>query len=59
VPERTAAVASTPEQAGPPQADDSEDTRKFEEEIRSLLELAGKSTYYELLGVTATFTPSR
>ncbi len=58
-PQRTAAVTSTPEPAGPPQADDSEDTRKFEEEIRSLLELAGKSTYYELLGVTATSTPEQ
>ncbi|MCU1239704.1 MAG: hypothetical protein JWO71_430 [Candidatus Acidoferrum typicum] len=56
-PERAAAVASTPEQACPAQTDDSEDTKKFEEEIRSLLELAGKSTYYELLGVTATSTP--
>jgi tetratricopeptide (TPR) repeat protein len=58
-PERTAAVTSTPEQANPPQADDSDDTKKFEEEIRALLELAGKSTYYELLRVTATSTPEQ
>jgi len=38
----------------PPPAEDSLHAKKFEEEIRALLDLAGKSTYYELLGVTAT-----
>jgi tetratricopeptide (TPR) repeat protein len=56
-PEQLAAAASTLEQTCPVQADDVQDTKKFEEEIRALLELAGKSTYYELLGVTATSTP--
>jgi hypothetical protein len=51
-PDRTGEAVSTPAQA-----ETSEDTKKFEGEIRSLLELAGKSTYYELLGVTATSTP--
>jgi tetratricopeptide (TPR) repeat protein len=56
-PERAAAVASTPEQPCPAQTEDSQDAKKFEAEIRALLELAAKSTYYELLGVTATSTP--
>ena len=56
-PEPTASVESTAEKACPAQAELSEDTKKFEEEIRALLELAGKSTYYELLGVTATSPP--
>ena len=56
-PEQTAPVASTPEQACPAQAEDLETTKKFEEEIRALLDLAAKSTYYELLGVTATSPP--
>jgi tetratricopeptide (TPR) repeat protein len=56
-PEITAPVAPTPEQECPAQAESSEDAKKFEEEIRSLLDLAGKSTYYELLSVTATSTP--
>jgi tetratricopeptide (TPR) repeat protein len=38
-------------------AKDSHDATKFEEEIRALLDLAGKATYYELLGVTATSPP--
>jgi tetratricopeptide (TPR) repeat protein len=50
-PEQPAAAA--PEPQPPPPAEDS----KFEEEIRALLDLAGKSTYYELLGVTATSPP--
>jgi tetratricopeptide (TPR) repeat protein len=33
------------------------DTQKFEGEIRALLDLAGKATYYELLGVTALSPP--
>jgi tetratricopeptide (TPR) repeat protein len=47
-----AAAPPAPQPAAPPE--DSLDTKKFEEEIRALLDLAGKSTYYELLGVTAT-----
>ncbi len=48
------AATSTPEPQSPPQAEDSHDITKFEQEIRALLDLASKSTYYELLGVTAT-----
>ena len=55
IPEQPAATA--PEPPCPPSVEDSPDTKKFEEEIRALLDLAGKSTYYELLGVTATSPP--
>jgi len=48
------AAALEPMPPAPPPAEDSLDAKKFEEEIRALLDLAGKSTYYELLGVTAT-----
>jgi tetratricopeptide (TPR) repeat protein len=57
VPEQPAAVAAAPEPSCPAPAEDSLDTKKFEEEIRALLALAGKATYYELLGVTATSPP--
>jgi tetratricopeptide (TPR) repeat protein len=50
-------VAAVPEPQPPTPAEDSHDSTKFEEEIRALLDLAGKSTYYELLGVTATSPP--
>jgi tetratricopeptide (TPR) repeat protein len=56
-PEPPAPIAAAPEPIPPPpppQPEDSLDAKKFEEEIRSLIDLAGKSTYYELLAVTAT-----
>src|SRR4029077_6144481 len=53
-PEQPAAIAAASEPPGPASAEDSQDVKKFEEEIRALLDLAGKATYYELLGVTAT-----
>jgi tetratricopeptide (TPR) repeat protein len=53
-PEQPAAVAASPEPSCPASAEDSPDTKKFEEEIRTLLDLAAKGTYYDLLGVTAT-----
>jgi tetratricopeptide (TPR) repeat protein len=56
-PEEPAAVAAAPEPECPASAEDSLQAKKFEEEIRALLELAGKATYYELLGVTATSPP--
>jgi tetratricopeptide (TPR) repeat protein len=56
-PEQRAAVAAAPEPPCSASAEDSPDTKKFEEEIRALLQLAGKSTYYDLLGVTATSPP--
>lgn len=46
--------AAVPE---PPPSEDSLDTAKFELEIRALLDLSSKSTYYELLGVTAASPP--
>jgi hypothetical protein len=56
-PEPPAPTAFAPEPQSPPPAEDSDASIRFEEEIRTLLDLAGKSTYYELLGVTATSTP--
>src|SRR6266849_2087198 len=56
-PEPPAPVAPAPEPKFPPPAEDSLDTKRFEQEIRTLLDLAGKSTYYELLSVTATSPP--
>jgi tetratricopeptide (TPR) repeat protein len=60
IPEEPAAVAAAPE---PPTAsvagEELLEAKKFEEEIRALLELANKSTYYELLSVTATSTPEQ
>jgi len=56
-PERPAPVAAVPEPQPPTPAEDSRDATKFEEEIRALLDLAGKATYYELLGVTAISPP--
>jgi tetratricopeptide (TPR) repeat protein len=53
-PEQPAAEAATPEPSCPASAEDSPDTKKFEEEIRTLLDLAAKGTYYDLLRVTAT-----
>jgi curved DNA-binding protein CbpA len=55
----TATAALEPQCPQPAAESDSQDTKKFEEEIRALLDLAGKSTYYELLGVTATSPPER
>jgi tetratricopeptide (TPR) repeat protein len=56
-PEPPAPVASAPEPQSAPRAEDSHDSKAFEEEIRALLDLAGKSTYYELLSATATSPP--
>jgi curved DNA-binding protein CbpA len=46
-----------PEPPCPASPEDSLEAKKFEEEIRALLDLAAKATYYELLGVTATSPP--
>ena len=59
VPEQHPAVAAAPEPPCPVAAEVSLEAKKFEEEIRTLLELANKSTYYELLTVTATSTPEQ
>ena len=58
-PEPPAPVAAAPEPQSPPPAEDLLDVKKFEEEIRALLALAGKATHYELLGVTAISPPER
>ena len=55
---KEAVPVAEPEPESAPVAEDSHDAKKFEEEIRALLELAGKATYYELLGVTATSPPA-
>jgi curved DNA-binding protein CbpA len=41
-----------------PPSGQSEDTKQFEEEIRGLLEVAEKGTYYDLFGVTANSSPA-
>jgi tetratricopeptide (TPR) repeat protein len=56
-PEKPAPLAAAPEPQSPPPADESQDAKTFEEEIRSLLDLASKGTCYELLGVTAMSSP--
>ena len=56
-PEQPATVVAAPEPQSPLPVEDSLDTKKFEDEIRALLDLAGKATYYELLGVTAISSP--
>jgi len=48
-----------PELQPAPVTEDALDAAKFEEEIRALLDLAGKSTYYELLGLSATSPPEQ
>src|SRR6266481_6349362 len=48
-----------PEPQPAPVAEDALDAKKFEEEIRALLDLAGKSSYYELLGLSATSPPEQ
>jgi len=45
-----------PESPEPP-SEEQEILKQFEAEIRSFLELAGKATHYELLGVTAQSSP--
>jgi hypothetical protein len=58
IPDQPVSVApvsgAEPEPQPAPVAEDSLDAKQFEEEIRTLLQLAGKATHYELLGVTAT-----
>jgi curved DNA-binding protein CbpA len=48
------AAAARPEpESAKPSTEESQGKKEFEDEIRKLLELAEKCTYYELLGVTA------
>jgi len=56
-----AAAAALPPEPAPakPSAEESPGKKEFEEEIRKLLELAEKSTYYELLGATANSPPAQ
>ena len=53
------ASAVEPEPQSAPVNEDALDAKNFEDEIRALLDLAGKATYYELLGVTATSPPEQ
>ena len=56
-PPEPAVVAAPSAEESSAAPEESTDAKKFEEEIRALLDLAAKSTYYELLGVTATSPP--
>jgi tetratricopeptide (TPR) repeat protein len=47
------AAAAPPREPEKPPAGESQDKKEFEDEIRKLLDLGEKGTYYELLGVTA------
>jgi tetratricopeptide (TPR) repeat protein len=54
--------ASTPPPKAEPErvsSEQTEDKKRFEEEIRKLLEGAEKGTFYDLLGVTASSTPAQ
>jgi curved DNA-binding protein CbpA len=53
----SAATAPLPEPAAP-RSEEAENQKQFEEEMRKLLELTEKATYYEMLGVTATSPPA-
>jgi curved DNA-binding protein CbpA len=53
----TAATTPLPEPAAP-RSEEAENQKQFEEEMRKLLELTEKATYYEMLGVTATSPPA-
>jgi tetratricopeptide (TPR) repeat protein len=57
----SAAPASAPsgEPTVPEESEEEKDKEPFEDEIRNLLELAEKGTYYDLLGVTATSPASQ
>jgi len=53
----SAATAPLPEPAAP-RSEEAENQKQFEGEMRKLLELTEKATYYEMLGVTATSSPA-
>jgi tetratricopeptide (TPR) repeat protein len=56
---RKSAVPVPPPPSAAPPAGKSEDGKEFEEEIRRLLEVVEKGTYYDLLGVTANASPAQ
>jgi len=56
---RESAVAIPPPAPEAPPSDQSEDGKQFEEEIRRLLEVVEKGTYYDLFGVTANASPAQ
>jgi tetratricopeptide (TPR) repeat protein len=56
---RASAVPIPPPAPEAPPSGQSEDRKQFEEEIRRLLEVAEKGTYYDLLGVTANSSPAQ
>jgi curved DNA-binding protein CbpA len=53
----SATTAPLPEPAAS-RSEETENQKQFEEEIRKLLELTEKATYYEMLGVTGTSAPA-
>lgn len=56
--QESAVSVPPPEPAIPPRQA-SESPQQFEEEVRSLLALAGQGTYYQLLGVSGNSTPAQ
>lgn len=52
-----AAATAPPVEPEAPSAAETDSLKQFEEEMRKLLELTEKATYYEMLGVTATSSP--
>ena len=56
---RASAVPIPPPAPEAPPSGQSEDRKQFEEEIRRLLVVVEKGTYYDLLGVTANSSPAQ
>src|SRR5207302_700085 len=57
--EQESAVLTPPPEPERPPLEESQNPNQFEEEVRRLLELAEKGTYYDLLGVTGGSLPSQ
>ena len=57
--EQDSAVLTPPPEPERPPLEESQSQSQFEEEVRRLLELAKKGTYYDLLGVTGSSLPSQ
>jgi curved DNA-binding protein CbpA len=57
--EQDSVVLTPPPEPERPPLEESQSQSQFEEEVRRLLELAEKGTYYDLLGVTGSSLPSQ
>jgi tetratricopeptide (TPR) repeat protein len=57
--EQESPVLTSPPEPEQPPLEESQGPSQFEEEVRRLLQLAEKGTYYDLLGVTASALPSQ